>query len=165
MSNRVMLLAISSMLILCLAGCAGGGETQQATQPAAQAPPPKPAEPPVELYEPIAPSAEWDALKRIENMTNPRLRQNAGILEALIPEDRGIEQNTACTSSRCARWSTSFLQLAMGAKGTPANTATTAFGLSRLAYLQIAWVDGQMYVRCRPRNEKRKPSLHHRFNA
>jgi hypothetical protein len=51
MSNRVMLLAISSMLILCLAGCAGGGETQQATQPAAQAPPPKPAEPPVELYE------------------------------------------------------------------------------------------------------------------
>jgi hypothetical protein len=52
MFNRVMLLAFSSMLILCLAGC-GGGETPQATtpQPAAQAAAPKAAEPPVELYE------------------------------------------------------------------------------------------------------------------
>ena len=48
MFNRVMLLAILSTLILCLAGC-GGGEPKEASQPAA--PPPKPAEEKVEIYE------------------------------------------------------------------------------------------------------------------
>jgi hypothetical protein len=49
--------------------------------------------PPIELYDPIAPESDWDALKRIENMTNPRLREQAGVLEMLLPEDRGVEQN------------------------------------------------------------------------
>lgn len=48
--------------------------------------------PPVELYEPIAPKEDWDALKRIETMTNPRLREKSGT-GLLLPEDRGIEQN------------------------------------------------------------------------
>jgi hypothetical protein len=48
--------------------------------------------PPVELYEPIAPKHEWDALKRIEAMTNPRLREKAGV-GLLLPEDRGVDQN------------------------------------------------------------------------
>jgi hypothetical protein len=47
--------------------------------------------PPVQLYEPIAPEGDWDALKRIETMTNPRLR---GALGLLLPEDEGkIDQN------------------------------------------------------------------------
>jgi hypothetical protein len=48
--------------------------------------------PPVELYEPIAPKHEWDALKRIEALTNPRLREKAGV-GLLLPEDRGVDQN------------------------------------------------------------------------
>jgi hypothetical protein len=48
--------------------------------------------PPVELYEPIAPQSDWDVLKRIEAMTNPRLRERSGA-GLLLPEDRGIEQN------------------------------------------------------------------------
>ena len=48
--------------------------------------------PPVELYQPIAPKHEWDALKRIEAMTNPRLREKAGA-GLLLPEDRGVDQN------------------------------------------------------------------------
>lgn len=47
--------------------------------------------PPVQLYEPIAPEEDWDALKRIETMTNPRLRRARGLL---LPEDEGkIDQN------------------------------------------------------------------------
>jgi hypothetical protein len=49
--------------------------------------------PPVELYEPIASIGDWDALKRIETMTNPRLRERSGA-GLLLPEDRGrVEQN------------------------------------------------------------------------
>jgi hypothetical protein len=47
--------------------------------------------PPVELYEPIAPKEDWDALKRIEALTNPRLLSGAGFL---LSEDQGkIDQN------------------------------------------------------------------------
>jgi hypothetical protein len=48
--------------------------------------------PPVELYEPIAAQSDWDALKRIESMTNPRLRERGGT-GLLLPEDRAVEQN------------------------------------------------------------------------
>ena len=50
MFNRVTLLTMLSVLILCLAGCGGGEETKQAAQPAA-APPPKPAEEKAPVYE------------------------------------------------------------------------------------------------------------------
>ena len=50
MFNRVVLFAVLSMLILCLAGCGGGEDTNQASQPAA-APPPKPPEEKVPVYE------------------------------------------------------------------------------------------------------------------
>jgi hypothetical protein len=47
--------------------------------------------PPVQLYEPVAPEEEWEALKRIETMTNPRLHGARGLL---LPEDEGkIDQN------------------------------------------------------------------------
>lgn len=47
--------------------------------------------PPVELYEPIAGEGDWEALKRVEALTNPRLH-NAGSM--LLPEDQGkIDQN------------------------------------------------------------------------
>lgn len=50
MFKRVTLLTLAGMLILCLAGCSGGGETAQ--QPAAApAPPQKPVEEPVPVYE------------------------------------------------------------------------------------------------------------------
>lgn len=48
--------------------------------------------PPVELYQPIAPSEMWDALKDIELMTNPRLRE-VSAREYMWPEDRSVEQN------------------------------------------------------------------------
>jgi hypothetical protein len=48
--------------------------------------------PPVELYEPVAPKQDWEALKRIEMMTNPRLREKDGA-GLLLPEDRGVDQN------------------------------------------------------------------------
>lgn len=48
--------------------------------------------PPVELYEPIAPKEDWDALKRIETLTNPRVREKDGA-GLLLPEDRGVDQN------------------------------------------------------------------------
>jgi hypothetical protein len=48
--------------------------------------------PPVEPYQPIAPSETWDALKAIELMTNPRLRE-VSARDYLWPEDRGVEQN------------------------------------------------------------------------
>ena len=50
MFNRAMLLAFLSML-LCLAGCGGGEEQKQESQPAAVAPAPKPAEENVPVYE------------------------------------------------------------------------------------------------------------------
>jgi hypothetical protein len=47
--------------------------------------------PPVELYEPIGPKEDWDALKKIEALTNPRLRSTNSVL---LPEDQGkIDQN------------------------------------------------------------------------
>src|SRR4051812_35029709 len=49
MFNRVMLVAMLSMLFLCLAGC-GADDTKQAAQPAA-APAPKPVEEKVPVYE------------------------------------------------------------------------------------------------------------------
>ena len=53
MFNRVVLFAMVSMLILCLAGCGGGEEPKkEASQPtAAPAPAPKPAEESVPAYE------------------------------------------------------------------------------------------------------------------
>ena len=50
MFNRVMLFAMLSILILCLAGCGGGEDTKPATQPAA-APAPKPVEEKAPVYE------------------------------------------------------------------------------------------------------------------
>jgi hypothetical protein len=52
MFNRVMLVALTSMLVLSLAGCGGGEQAQQASEPAAApAPPAKAPEQPVEIYE------------------------------------------------------------------------------------------------------------------
>ena len=51
MFTRVMLFALLSMLILCLAGCGGGEEQKQASQPAAASAPAKPAEENVPVYE------------------------------------------------------------------------------------------------------------------
>src|SRR6185295_912641 len=51
MFNRVVLFAVLCMLILCLAGCGAPEETKQAAEPAAAAPPPKPAEEKVPIYE------------------------------------------------------------------------------------------------------------------
>jgi hypothetical protein len=48
--------------------------------------------PPVELYEPIAPQSDWEALKRVEAMTNPRLRERSGA-GMLLPDDRAVDQN------------------------------------------------------------------------
>lgn len=44
--------------------------------------------PTVHLFERIADPGEWDALYRIESLTNPRLRQEAGEIELVAPEDR-----------------------------------------------------------------------------
>lgn len=50
--------------------------------------------PPVELYEPVCPELDWDALKRVEGMTNPRLREMEIGLGLLHPDDRGrVSQN------------------------------------------------------------------------
>src|SRR6266436_1188529 len=49
--------------------------------------------PPIELYEPIALESDWDALKRVENLTNPRLREKTGLLRMLLPEDSSVDQN------------------------------------------------------------------------
>jgi hypothetical protein len=50
--------------------------------------------PPVELYEPICQPSDWDGVKRVEGMTNPRLREMATGLGLLHPDDRGrVSQN------------------------------------------------------------------------
>lgn len=47
--------------------------------------------PPVQLYELIAPQGDWEALKRIETLTNPRLQAAQSVI---LPEDQGkIDQN------------------------------------------------------------------------
>ena len=47
--------------------------------------------PPVELYAPVADERDWEALKRVEALTNPRV-QNTNAM--LLPEDQGkIDQN------------------------------------------------------------------------
>ena len=53
MFNRLTLVTLAGMLILCVAGCGGGSDTaQQPSQPAvAPAPAPKPAEQQVPVYE------------------------------------------------------------------------------------------------------------------
>jgi len=51
MFTRVMLFMLLGMLILCLAGCGGGEEQKQASQPAAAPAPAKPAEENVPVYE------------------------------------------------------------------------------------------------------------------
>lgn len=48
--------------------------------------------PPVEPYQPVAPSELWAAFKDIELMTNPRLRE-VSARDFLWPEDRSVEQN------------------------------------------------------------------------
>lgn len=50
--------------------------------------------PPVELYEPVCQPNYWDSVKRVEGMTNPRLREMATGLGLLHPDDRGrVSQN------------------------------------------------------------------------
>lgn len=50
--------------------------------------------PPVELYEPVCRPRDWDGTKRVEAMTNPRLRETATGLGLLHPDDRGrVTQN------------------------------------------------------------------------
>ena len=50
--------------------------------------------PPVELYEFVSQPSEWDTVKRVESMTNPRLREMATGLGLLHPDDRGkVSQN------------------------------------------------------------------------
>lgn len=50
--------------------------------------------PPVELYEPVCRPNDWDGVKRVEGMTNPRLREMATGLGLLHPDDRGrVSQN------------------------------------------------------------------------
>jgi len=52
MFKRVLLVALTGMLVLSVAGCGGEEQTQQASQPAAAPPPPaKAPEQPVEVYE------------------------------------------------------------------------------------------------------------------
>lgn len=45
--------------------------------------------PPVELYEPVAEPRDWDALKALDSLTNPRLSESGG-REFLRPEDRHV---------------------------------------------------------------------------
>lgn len=49
--------------------------------------------PPVELYESIAEPQDWEALKRIEAITNPRLGKDGAGHEFLRPEDRRVSQS------------------------------------------------------------------------
>lgn len=50
--------------------------------------------PPVEIYQGVVPVEDWDAVKRIETLTNPRLRERDSGLGYLLPEDRDdISQN------------------------------------------------------------------------
>lgn len=50
--------------------------------------------PPVELYELVCHPSDWDGVKRVEGMTNPRLREMATGLGLLHPDDRGrVSQN------------------------------------------------------------------------
>jgi len=44
--------------------------------------------PPVDLFQPIAPEADWLILQELEGRTNERLRDEAGELNLVRPEDR-----------------------------------------------------------------------------
>ena len=44
--------------------------------------------PPIKLFERIAYPADWDALFALESLTNPRLRQQAGNISMVTPQDR-----------------------------------------------------------------------------
>lgn len=44
--------------------------------------------PPIDLFERLADPADWEALIEIESLTNPRLRQEAGAISLVPPEER-----------------------------------------------------------------------------
>lgn len=45
--------------------------------------------PPIHLFERVAPPEDWQALIELESLTNPRLREEAGII-SLVPEARRV---------------------------------------------------------------------------
>lgn len=45
--------------------------------------------PPIDLFERIAPVADWDALIELESLTNPRIRDETGVI-SLVPPSRRV---------------------------------------------------------------------------
>lgn len=45
--------------------------------------------PPIDLFERIAKPEDWDALIELESLTNPRLRESAGVI-SLVPKERRV---------------------------------------------------------------------------
>jgi hypothetical protein len=85
MSNRVTLLALFSMLILCLAGCGGGEEAKPESQAAATPPPPPKVEEKIEIYE-----LTKDTITDKKDWTS----RNISLLDAKIGDrTRDIEKN------------------------------------------------------------------------